>query len=406
MGDADESAPLKNDLFHDNPRTYPCSDDDSTGDITALSSLASPSNATSATNVSATVLLRARITLLVVAFLFGSFNVVLRLLYEMPGPPSASVLSAVRGWLAVMCFVPALVSMWRQRRIHVQKHDDSYMSEEESLIKNTQICNKPRPMLRAAFELAVWNFGALAFLNVGLLFVESARASFLTQMSVVITPLISSVCGQKVERTVWVGCAVALVGLVLLSDKGRPMAAGDDDEYIVEAEDDGIWAAFHSILSCLSFSAGDLLVLGGAISWSMYIFRLSSLGNFYPEVRLQAFKTVIIAILYTSWVIVSAIRCYLVNDGGWDAVTELWLGWKSWQAWALLLFSAVATGAVADILQQWGQRHASASEANILLCIEPVFTMMLGRVLLGEITSAEEKLGGILIVFAAILASR
>jgi drug/metabolite transporter (DMT)-like permease len=66
----------------------------------------------------------------------------------------------------------------------------------------------------------------------------------------------------------------------------------------------------------------------------------------------------------------------------------------------------VATGAVADILQQWGQRHASASEANILLCIEPVFTMMLGRVLLGEITSAEEKLGGILIVFAAILASR
>ena len=260
----------------------------------------------------------------------------------------------------------------------------------------------------AAAELAVSNFGALAFLNVGLLFVESARASFLTQLSVVITPLVSSACGQKVERMVWAGCAAALVGLVLLSDKGRPMAADDDDEYIVEAEDgdDGIWATFHSILSCLSFSAGDLLVLGGAVSWSMYIFRLSSFGNSYPEVRLQALKTFTIALLYTSWVIVSAIRCYLVDDGGWRAVAELWLGWKSWQAWTLLLFSAVATGALADILQQWGQRLVSASEANVLLCIEPVFTMILGRILLGEITSATEKLGGILIVLAALLASR
>ena len=116
MGDVnsdDENSSSKNDLFHDNPRPCPCSDDDeSTAGITALSSLASPSsNATNPMTASATVLLRGRITLLFVAFLFGSFNVVLRLLYEMPGPPSASVLSAVRGWLAVTCFVQALVTM-------------------------------------------------------------------------------------------------------------------------------------------------------------------------------------------------------------------------------------------------------------------------------------------------------
>ena len=196
MGDAnsdDENASTKNDLFQDNLKPHPCSDDDeSTADITALSSLASPSNATNLMTASAAVLLRGRITLLFVAFLFGSFNVVLRLLCKMPGPPSASVLSAVRGWLAVMCFVPALASMWRQRRIQQQ---DTIMDAE-------------RPN-----KAILW--AALAFLNVALLFVESARASFLTQTSVVITPLISS--AQKVEKigvggmcsgAGWVGIAV------------------------------------------------------------------------------------------------------------------------------------------------------------------------------------------------------
>jgi drug/metabolite transporter (DMT)-like permease len=277
--------------------------------------------------------------------------------------------------------------------------------------KNATVAVRKTTIWVASSELALWNFGALALLNVGLLFVESARASFLTQTSVVITPLVSSVSGHRVGQTVWVGCAVALAGLLLLSDKGRPSASDlDGDDYVVDVDGtgdvDSIRMTIHSVLSSLSFSAGDLLVLGGALSWSMYIFRLSSIGNQYPEIPLQAIKTLLIALLYTMWVVISATRCYFIDDGGWDAVAHLWLGWRSWQAWALLTFSAVGTGALADVLQQYGQKMVSASEANILLCVEPVFTMMLGRVLLGEVTSITEKVGGVLIVFAALLASR
>ena len=43
------------------------------------------------------------------------------------------------------------------------------MDENASLIKESKLYNTARPMVWASAELAVWNFGALAFLNVGLL---------------------------------------------------------------------------------------------------------------------------------------------------------------------------------------------------------------------------------------------
>ena len=46
--------------------------------------------------------------LVFVAILFGTLNVSLRGVYASTHPPSASALSTVRGWLAVLCFLPLL----------------------------------------------------------------------------------------------------------------------------------------------------------------------------------------------------------------------------------------------------------------------------------------------------------
>ncbi|CAK0886502.1 unnamed protein product, partial [Prorocentrum cordatum] len=48
----------------------------------------------------------------------------------------------------------------------------------------------------AGLELAVWNLGTGCLLNLGLCFTGAARASFLTQLSVVITPLLLRFSGQ------------------------------------------------------------------------------------------------------------------------------------------------------------------------------------------------------------------
>jgi drug/metabolite transporter (DMT)-like permease len=107
--------------------------------------------------------------------------------------------------------------------------------------------------------------------------------------------------------------------------------------------------------------------------------------------------------MYTSWLAFSAITCF--NTGGWEAVAGLWLGWQNLAAWALLLYSAIGPGALADVLQQKGQKEVSASEANVILCSEPIFTAILAFLIAGETTTATENAGGALVVLAAVLSS-
>lgn len=286
--------------------------------------------------------------LALVAFLYGTLNVSFRLIYALPDPPAASALSATRGWLALICFVPFLAGRTKNPNIPV---------------------SPPQSLWKVAAELALWNFGAQGLLTLGLLSTPSARASFLTQTSVVMTPVISAIAGHQVHRNVKIGCVVALGGLMLLSSNNK---------------------------FGIAFSFGDALVLAGALCWSLYLFRLSAVGDLYDEIQLQGGKTFFLAIFYSFWWLGAASQ----SDEG------LWLGWTNWVAWALIFYSALGPGTVADVIQQKGQATVSASVANIILSMEPLFTAILGRVLLGELTSWQEKLGGGMIILASLVATR
>ena len=295
--------------------------------------------------------------LLLVAVLYGTLNVSLRLVYALPDPPTAAALSATRGWLAALCFIPLLV----------RKNNNS--DQKDSSTGTLVVDAVSLPLLMAGLELAVWNFGAQGLLTLGLLSTGSARASFLTQTSVVLTPIISLFAGQQVKSVVWFGCAVALGGLTLLSGGG-----------IVTG----------------GLAMGDILVLGGASCWSFYLFRLSAIGERFDEIKLQAFKTTFLAVMYSGWLV-------------WETTTSgacQWLGWQNLTAWALLVYSALGPGTVADVLQQKGQKEVSASEANVILSLEPVFAALCARVLMGETTSLVETVGGGLILLAALIATR
>mmetsp|Transcript_30274 Transcript_30274/g.52421 ORF Transcript_30274/g.52421 Transcript_30274/m.52421 type:complete len:155 (+) Transcript_30274:2-466(+) len=154
------------------------------------------------------------------------------------------------------------------------------------------------------------------------------------------------------------------------------------------------------------------MILLGALAWSAYIFRTSKLAKSYSEVNLQFTKTALLALMYGAWFLTTAAST-LASAGtsflstGWvEALTPLWSGWNSPVVWLLLAYSAVGPGAVADLLQQQGQKETSASESNIILCMESVFAAVCAFVLLGEVSSMKEMVGGFLIVVAAILASK
>jgi drug/metabolite transporter (DMT)-like permease len=311
---------------------------------------------------------RGRLLLVLVAVLYGSLNVALRFVYDVPKvPPTAAALSATRGWLAFLCFLPPL-----------------FLDRKQSANGESSRTTAVIPLFRSGLELAVWGFLAQGLLNVGLVSTGSARASFLTQTSVLFTPLISTLIGkQKVGKNVWLACVVALIGLVVLTVGGTSAAA----------------AAVATSAFSFSLSSGDLFVLGGALSWSMYLFRISALGPKHPDLILQGVKTGLMAILYSVWWI------------GTTAVNKLpFFSIPSWMAsgsivWMALFFSAIGPGTIADVLQQKGQADISPSETNILLSAEPVFATIFAVLLLGETSSLLEMIGGALILAAAVVAS-
>lgn len=106
--------------------------------------------------------------------------------------------------------------------------------------------------------------------------------------------------------------------------------------------------------------------------------------------------------MYGGWFLSTAVTT--VKSGG--SLLQLWSGWQSLPVWILLVYAAVGPGAIADLLQQQGQKEVSASESNIILCTESIFAALCAFSLLGEVSSMKEVIGGFFIVIAAILASK
>ncbi|EKX34567.1 hypothetical protein GUITHDRAFT_80436 [Guillardia theta CCMP2712] len=268
--------------------------------------------------------------LLFVAALYGSLTVSFRLLYAMEGPPCASVASFVRGMMAAACFLPVLLR-------NTQSSSSSSASSSAS----------SSSFWLAASELAMWNLGAQGLLNVGLLFTEASRASFLTQTSVVLTPLVAMVGGDKVGKNVWFGCLLALIGVVTLASAESSAAAA-------------------AAAGTLGINIGDAFCLAGALSWSMYIFRLTCIMEKGGDsVRIQAWKTIILGGLYGLWALADAVKAV----GAGQTVSSLWpgAGAGSLTAWIILLFSAVGPGAIADVMQARAQEKVPRPFSNLLL---------------------------------------
>jgi drug/metabolite transporter (DMT)-like permease len=256
---------------------------------------------------------------------------------------------------------------------------------------------------RFATELAVFNFGTQALINISLVATQGARASFLVQMSVVFTPVVSVCVGeQRVSRRVWIACFVALAGLFVLS---YSEAAAEDDN------DNNYAAAVPS----LTFSWGDWCCLSAALCWSLYIYRLSAWGDCFDETMTQFVKNIVLASLYTLWMVASLASGYFNdvsnnNDGQEvQADDESWSLWKGWRndpiAWLILFYSALGPCTLADVFQQTAQSSVPAAETNVILSLEPVFTTLLGFVLLRETPSLQELCGGLLITIASVVAS-
>ena len=137
-----------------------------------------------------------------------------------------------------------------------------------------------------------------------------------------------------------------------------------------------------------SLGQSDLLLLGCAISFSGQILCVDHYSSRVRPVRLSRDQFLVCGTLGT-------LLSLLTETITWNGIC---------QALPSLLYAGVMSGAVAYTLQILGQRDLNPTLASLLMCLESVFSVIGGALLLGEHLSSREMIGCIIMFTAVVLA--
>ncbi|MGQ0433252.1 MAG: DMT family transporter [Microthrixaceae bacterium] len=197
--------------------------------------------------------------------------------------------------------------------------------------------------------------------TIGLQYTGSATSAFITYMLVVFVPVLGLVLLRRRPHPITLaGIAVAVVGLVLLTDPGGARQSA-------------------------GIGRGELLTLGCAIAFAAHVVILGETAHRHDPIRLATVQLTLV--------------------GGACALPGFWLGGYGFPAPAMA--AAVATAllatALAFVLQVFGQRTVPPARAALLLLIEPVFAGLLASTRGEELTGTQ--LGGAALILLAVVVS-
>ena len=184
-----------------------------------------------------------------------------------------------------------------------------------------------------------------------------SSAGFITGLYVVFTPLLAlALFRTRVGGSVWLGVALAVAGLAMLSGVG----AGD--------------------------AVGDLLVLLGSAAYSLQIALMERYAPRYDPVAFTQAEM-------------------LAAFGGFAAVAVA-LGQvevpRGWTVWGALLVTGVLASALGFLVQTWAQRRTSATRTALAFALEPVWAGIFGFWLAGDRLGAVGW-GGCAVIMAGIV---
>ncbi|MGE4421612.1 MAG: DMT family transporter [Pseudodesulfovibrio sp.] len=179
----------------------------------------------------------------------------------------------------------------------------------------------------------------------------AGKAGFITGLYVVLVPIFGLLLAQRPGWGTWVGAALAVVGMYLLS-----------------------------VTSNLTISFGDLLVFIGAFFWAGHVLLVGKLSPGLDGVDAIKLSTIQFA------------ACAVLSLIGAVATEEITLTGVVGAAPAIAYGGLMSVG-VAYTLQVVAQRDAQPAHAAIILSLESVFAAIGGWLMLGEVLSTRGLIG-------------
>jgi len=319
----------------------------------------------------------ARLYLCLVPLCWGTYNPALRFLYSQPHPPSPGELSATRLLLALLPFLPALLDLLRRAR-------------EQPAGPAGGEATDWRGVLAASLELGAYNLGGTSLQAFGLAHTSAVHAGVLLSSINVLVPLGAALTGEPVRPATWLACLLVLTGVAVLnSDTGVVALLASGGEALR-----------------LELSGGDVAVLGASLCYATYTVRLAGYARRLPALPLSAGKTACLAAGCLAW---AAAEATLRHRGGLLAGgSVLWGGAGEAApvvatAWATVGLSALLPGSAATWLQARGLSGVRAAEAQLILALSPLVSILLAAALLGEPVGETVWEGGALMLSASLL---
>ena len=240
---------------------------------------------------------------------------------------------------------------------------NSFLATRFVLAVLVMIAIRPRVLSQITREMLIKGFLAGLFLGSGYIFqtfglklVGAAITGFVTGLYVVATPLIAwLVLRHRITVYTWLCVALATVGLAFLSLKG--------------------WAV----------GAGEILVLISAIAFAAHIVALGQWSK-----GLDAYAMTVVQ-LATCALLTGAISI----GQGYKAPVNL-------SGWAVVVYTAIFSTAVAFVIQTWSQAHISPTKVAVILTMEVVFAALFAMVFTDETLNLQQMLGGVLILISML----
>lgn len=229
-----------------------------------------------------------------------------------------------------------------------------------ALVRPSSICGWDRTSTRDGLVLGGLLFGGFALQTVGLQTTTASKSAFITGMMVVFTPLWQVAIERRWPKLgTWIGVFLVSVGLYFLTSP-----------------------------SGSEFAVGDLLTLGCAILFGLYIVLLDVYSHRTDATRLTLAQFVVSAM-----------------GGGlvallWEDSIVLWSGPMALEIVYLAVFATV----IALSLQTTYQRFTTPARSAVIFSLEPVIAAVLAYLLVGEQIGTLGALGGGLIL-GGLLAS-
>ncbi|WP_066295913.1 DMT family transporter [Bacillus sp. FJAT-29937] len=212
--------------------------------------------------------------------------------------------------------------------------------------------------IKYGFLLGTILFSAISVVTIGVKSTSVSNAGFLFSLAVVFVPLLLAIFfRQKTKKRVVIGVVFAIVGIALLT------------------LNDG-----------LSISAGDFLIILGALFYAIYIIVTDKLTKNVDSISLGILQ--------------------LGFTGAWGLLLSLFFENphlpNTTESWVSILALSIFCSAIGFIGQTAAQQYTTPTHTGLIFSLEPVFAALFAFIFAGEVLSEKGYIGAFLVLIGIL----